>query len=464
MIQLSDHFDCKRLLRFTFPSIIMMVFTSIYGVVDGFFVSNYAGKTPFAAVNFIFPVLIILGCPGFMLGTGGSALIAKTMGEGDKKRANQIFSLLIYVGAEAGVVLGAAGIALLPSVAVLLGAEGRLLADCVTYGRIILLAGPFFMLQMEFQCLFATAEKPKLGLTVTVAAGVTNMVLDWLLVGVFRWGLVGAAAATAVSQAVGGVIPLIYFARENSSLLRLTRCPFDGAVLLKTCANGSSELMSNISMSVVSMLYNGQLMAKAGEDGVAAYGVLMYVSMVFQAIFIGYAVGTAPVVGYHHGAGNRGELKGLLRRSVLLIGGFSAAMCLAGETLGRPLSVIFVGYDPELLDMTAHAFAIFSVAFLFSGFAIFGSSFFTALNDGLTSALISFLRTLVFQCGGDHFPHPLGAGRYLVVHCGGGGDGGGGNAGLFDRQAEKIRVRVKNGRQVFPAARPSMYALKTRRG
>lgn len=398
MIQLSDHFDCKRLLRFTFPSIIMMVFTSIYGVVDGFFVSNYAGKTPFAAVNFIFPVLIILGCPGFMLGTGGSALIAKTMGEGDKKRANQIFSLLIYVGAAAGVVLGAAGIALLPSVAVLLGAEGRLLADCVTYGRIILLAGPFFMLQMEFQCLFATAEKPKLGLTVTVAAGVTNMVLDWLLVGVFRWGLVGAAAATAVSQAVGGVIPLIYFARENSSLLRLTRCPFDGAVLLKTCANGSSELMSNISMSVVSMLYNGQLMAKAGEDGVAAYGVLMYVSMVFQAIFIGYAVGTAPVVGYHHGAGNRGELKGLLRRSVLLIGGFSAAMCLAGETLGRPLSVIFVGYDPDLLDMTAHAFAIFSVAFLFSGFAIFGSSFFTALNDGLTSALISFLRTLVFQC------------------------------------------------------------------
>ncbi len=398
MIQLSDHFDCKRLLRFTFPSIIMMVFTSIYGVVDGFFVSNYAGKTPFAAVNFIFPVLIILGCPGFMLGTGGSALIAKTMGEGDKKRANQIFSLLIYVGAAAGVVLGAAGIALLPSVAVLLGAEGRLLADCVTYGRIILLAGPFFMLQMEFQCLFATAEKPKLGLTVTVAAGVTNMVLDWLLVGVLRWGLVGAAAATAVSQAVGGVIPLIYFARENSSLLRLTRCPFDGAVLLKTCANGSSELMSNISMSVVSMLYNGQLMAKAGEDGVAAYGVLMYVSMVFQAIFIGYAVGTAPVVGYHHGAGNRGELKSLLRRSVLLIGGVSAAMCLAGETLGRPLSVIFVGYDPDLLDMTAHAFAIFSVAFLFSGFAIFGSSFFTALNDGLTSALISFLRTLVFQC------------------------------------------------------------------
>lgn len=398
MIQLSDHFDCKRLLRFTFPSIIMMVFTSIYGVVDGFFVSNYAGKTAFAAVNFIFPVLIILGCAGFMLGTGGSALIAKTLGEGNRRKANEIFSLLVCAGAAAGVVLAAVGIALLPAVASLLGAEGQMREDCVIYGRIILAALPFYVLQMEFQCLFATAEKPKLGLAVTVAAGVTNMVLDGLLVGAFRWGVVGAAAATAVSQLVGGVIPLIYFGRENSSLLRLTRCPFDGRALLAACSNGASELMSNISMSVVSMLYNGQLMAKAGEDGVAAYGVLMYVSLVFQAIFIGYSVGTAPVVGYHYGAGNQGELKGLLRRSAALIGGFSAAMCLAGETLGRPLSVIFVGYDPDLLDMTAHAFAIFSVSFLFSGFAIFGSSFFTALNDGLTSALISFLRTLVFQC------------------------------------------------------------------
>lgn len=398
MIQLSDHFDYRRLLRFTFPSIIMMVFTSIYGVVDGFFVSNFAGKTPFAAVNFIYPVLIILGCPGFMFGTGGSALISKTMGEGNRKKANEIFSLLVWAGVVTGVVLGAAGFILLPNIAALLGAEGRLLEDCVTYGRIILVAGPFFMLQMEFQCLFATAEKPNLGLAVTVAAGVTNMVLDALLVGVLRWGLVGAAAATALSQAVGGVIPLVYFGRQNTSPLRMTRCSFDGRALTVACTNGASELMSNISMSLVSMLYNGQLMAKAGEDGVAAYGVLMYVSMVFQAIFIGYAVGMAPVVGYHYGAGNKGELKGLLRRSVVLIGAFSIAMCLAGETLGRPLSLIFVGYDPELLDMTAHAFAIFSVSFLFSGVAIFGSSFFTALNDGLTSALISFLRTLVFQC------------------------------------------------------------------
>ena len=398
MIQLSDHFDYKRLLRFTLPSIVMMIFTSIYSVVDGFFVSNFAGKTPFAAVNFIFPVLMILGCVGFMFGTGGSALIAKTMGEGDRKRANDIFSLLVYGGAVSGVVLAAVGIVLMPKLAAMLGAEGELLANSIVYGRIVLCALPFFTLQMEFQCLFVTAEKPKLGLGVTVAAGVTNMVLDALFVGALQWGLEGAAAATAVSQLVGGVAPLIYFGRENDSPLRLGKCRFDGRALLKTCTNGASELMSNISMSVVSMLYNAQLMAKAGEDGVAAYGVLMYVSLVFQGIFIGYAVGMAPVVGYHYGAGNREELKNLLRRSALLIGGFSVLMCLAGETLGRPLSLLFVGYDPALLDMTVHAFAIFSIAFLFSGFAIFGSSFFTALNDGLTSALISFLRTLVFQC------------------------------------------------------------------
>lgn len=398
MIQLSDHFDCRRLLRFTFPSIVMLIFTSIYGVVDGFFVSNFAGKTPFAAVNFIMPVLMILGCAGFMFGTGGSALIGRTLGQGKQKRANEMFSLLIYGAAASGAVLAAAGMALLQPLAVLLGAEGQLLEDCILYGRIILLALPFFILQMAFQCLFATAEKPKLGLAVTVAAGLTNIVLDGLLVGVLRWGLVGAAAATAVSQLVGGAVPLAYFGRENTSKLRLVRCGFDGAVLRSACANGASELMSNISMSVVSMLYNLQLMREAGEDGVAAYGVLMYVSLIFQAVFIGYSVGAAPVVSYHFGAGNQDELKGLLRRSALLIVLFSGAMCLAGELLGRPLSLLFVGYDADLMEMTAHAFSIFSVSFLFSGLAIFGSSFFTALNDGLTSALIAFLRTLVFQC------------------------------------------------------------------
>ena len=397
MIQLSEHFNYQRLLRFAFPSVIMMVFTSIYGVVDGFFVSNFAGKTSFAAINFIMPVLMILGCIGFMLGTGGSALIAKTMGEGRQQKAQEIFSMLVYVSVLLGVLFSVLGLVLLRMIAIFLGAKGQMLEDCVAYGRIILPALPFYILQYEFQCLFATAAKPNLGLYITVASGVINMLLDALFVAVFQWGLTGAAAATGLSQFVGGVLPLIYFGRENTSLLRLVKCRFDGGALLRACTNGASELMSNISMSIVSMLYNAQLMKYAGEDGVASYGVLMYVSMIFQAIFIGYSVGVAPVIGYQYGAQNHKELKGLLKKSIVLIGSFAVAMCIAGETLGKPLSYLFVGYDKVLLGMTIHAFAIFSISFLFSGFNIFGSSFFTALNDGLTSALISFLRTLVFQ-------------------------------------------------------------------
>lgn len=397
MIQLSDHFNYQKLLRFTLPSIIMMVFTSIYSVVNGFFVSNFVGKTPFTAVNFIMPFLMILGCVGFMFGTGGGALIAMTMGEGDREKANRTFSLLIYTSIACGVALVAFGLIFLRPIAAALGAGGQLLEDSVTYGRIILLAIPAFVLQYEFQCLFATAEKPKLGLFVTAAAGLTNIVLDALFVAVFSWGLVGAAAATALSQCVGGVLPLVYFSRPNSSLLRLTRTSFDGKALLRTCTNGSSELMSNISMSVVSMLYNFQLLQYAWEDGVAAYGVLMYVSMIFQAIFIGYSVGVSPVISYHHGAQNCEELRGLLRRSFVLIGIFALAMFGAAELLARPLALIYVGYDQVLLNMTLRAFLIYSFSFLFSGFCICGSSFFTALNDGPVSAGISFLRTLVFQ-------------------------------------------------------------------
>ncbi len=396
-IQLSDHFTVGRLLRFTFPSIVMLIFTSIYGVVDGFFVSNFVGKTPFAAVNFIMPFLLVLGCVGFMFGTGGGALIAKTMGEGKREEANQIFSLLVYLSLASGIVLAVLGLVLLRPVARLLGAQGQMLEDCVTYGRIILAAVPAYVLQYEFQCLFATAQKPKLGLYVTVAAGLTNVVLDALLVAVFSCGLRGAAAATALSQCVGGILPLLYFLRPNTSLLRLTRTRFDGKAVLKTCTNGSSELMSNVSMSLVSMLYNVQLLRYAGENGVAAYGVLMYVNLVFQAAFLGYAVGTAPVVSYHYGAGNHRELQSLLRKSLGIVACFSVAMCGAAELLAKPLSVLFVGYDQELLRITLEGFAIYSFSFLFSGFAIFGSSFFTALNNGLVSALISFLRTLVFQ-------------------------------------------------------------------
>lgn len=398
MIQLSDHFDYKHLLRYTFPSVIMLVFTSVYGVVDGFFVSNYAGKTPFAAVNFIMPILMILGCVGFMFGTGGGALIAITMGAGRTGKANELFSLIVYVSAACGVLLAVLGFVFLRPIASLMGAQGQLLEDCMVYGRIILAAIPFYVLQYEFQCLFATAGKPKFGLFVTVAAGVTNILLDALFVAGFRWGLEGAAAATAFSQFVGGVIPLLYFGRKNGSSLRLVKCGFDGRALGKVCVNGSSELMSNISMSLVSMVYNIQLMKYAGEDGVAAYGVLMYVGMIFQAVFIGYSVGAAPVFGYHYGAQNHEELKGLLKKSIALVSVFAVLMFGSGQMLSGSLSRLFVGYDAGLFEMTVHAFTVFSFSFLFSGYAIFGSSFFTALGDGVVSAVISFLRTLVFQC------------------------------------------------------------------
>lgn len=375
----------------------MMVFTSVYGVVDGFFVSNFAGKTPFAAVNFIMPILMILGCAGFMFGTGGSALIGMALGEGDNKKANNIFSLVVYSSIVCGVLLAIIGLVILRPVATIMGAEDEMLRQCLIYGGIFLAGLPFYILQYEFQCLFATADKHKLGMYVTIIAGCTNIVLDALFVAVFPWGVAGAAVATVISQIAGGIIPLVYFLRKNDSPLRLTKCSFDGTALLKTCTNGSSELMSNISASVVGMLFNVQLMKYAGENGVAAYGVLMYVSMIFQAIFLGYTVGTAPVVSYHYGADNKDEVKNLLKKSLIIVAAVAVCMFVAGELLSWPLAKIFVGYDAELMDMTVNAFYIFSFSFLFFGFSVFGSSFFTALGDGLTSAAIAFLRTLVFQ-------------------------------------------------------------------
>lgn len=399
-IQLSDHFTYKKLLLFTAPSIAMMIFTSIYGVVDGFFVSNFAGKTPFAALNFIYPVLMVLGAIGSMLGTGGSALIAKTIGEGKKKEANELFSLLIYLTIGIGTVLAVIAYIMMPSIARWLGA-GDLLDDCVVYARVCLLAMPAFMLQFEFQSLLATAEKPTIGLGVTVAAGITNIVLDAVLVTILpqEHKLAGAAMATALSQYVGGVLPIIYFARKNTSLLRLGRPRFDGRAILRTCSNGSSEFLSNISASVVSLLYNIQLKTYAGDDGIAAYGVMMYVSLVFVAVFIGYALGSAPIISYHYGAGNKSELQSIFRKSIKLILIASVAMLALSEGLSYPLSSIFVGYDTELLDMTHSGFLIFSFSFLFSGIPIFASSFFTALNNGPISAAISFMRTLIFQIG-----------------------------------------------------------------
>lgn len=396
-ISLSEHFGYGKLLRFTLPSVGMMIMTSVYGVVDGYFVSNYVGLTPFAAVNLIMPFLMILGGTGFMFGSGGSALIAKTLGEGKKELANKTFSLLVYSAAALGVIFSVLGIAVLRPVSALLGAEGELLENCVRYGRIYLASMPFYLLQYTFQSFFISAEKPRIGLLVTIAAGVTNMALDALFVAVFEWGLEGAASATAISITVGGVIPLIYFFRKNTSLFRLGKTRFDGKALLKTCTNGSSELMSNISMSIVNMLYNFQLNKYAGENGIAAYGVMMYVNLVFLAIFIGYSVGTAPIISYHYGAENKDELKSLLKKSAVIIWISSVAMIITAQILAYPLAKIFVGYDEALMKLTLDGFRIFSVSFLFAGTAIFGSSFFTALNDGLTSALISFLRTLVFQ-------------------------------------------------------------------
>ncbi|HIR47232.1 MAG TPA: MATE family efflux transporter [Candidatus Caccousia avicola] len=396
-IQLSDHFTYSRLFRFTLPSIVMLIFSSLYGVVDGFFVSNFVGKEAFTAVNFIMPFLMILGAIGFLFGTGGGALIARTMGEGNPELANRQFSLVVYVSLGIGVILTVLGFWMLRPVASFLGAEGVLLEDCVRYGRVILLANPAYILQYEFQCLFATAQKPKLGLYVTVASGLTNMVLDALFVAVFPWGLEGAAAATALSQCIGGLLPLLYFGRKNSSRLRLTRTQWMGRALLKVCGNGSSELLSNISMSLVSMLYNVQLLRYAGQDGVASYGVLMYVMLVFQSIFIGYSIGVAPVVSYQYGAKNSVELQGLRQKSLRVIGAAAVLMFAVALLSAEPLSRIFVGYDAALLDLTLHAFSIYSFSFLFAGFSIFASAFFTALNDGLTSAVISFVRTLVFQ-------------------------------------------------------------------
>lgn len=397
-IQLSDHFGYKRLIRFTVPSILMMIVTSIYGVVDGYFISNFVGKTPFAAVNFIMPFLMVVGALGFMFGTGGSALIAKTMGEGDDEKSQRIFSLITYATIISGIVIAVLSILFLRPIALFLGADGTMLDDCVIYGRIILAALPFLMVQYAFSSLVVTAEKPNLGLIVTIIAGVTNFIGDILFIVVLKWGVPGAALATAIGQMVGGFIPLIYFARKNSSKLKLGKPEWDGNALFQTCTNGSSELMNNISMSIVGMLYNAQLLKFAGENGVAAYGTIMYVNFIFIAIFIGYAVGVAPVISFHYGAGNREELKGLLKKSAVLIAFTSVIMFVVAELMATPLAKIYVGYDADLLNMTVHAFKIYAFSFIFAGTAIFGSAFFTALNDGLTSALISFLRTLVFQC------------------------------------------------------------------
>ena len=396
-IQLSDHFTYRRLLRFTLSTILMLVCSSLYSIVDGFFVSNYVGKTSFAAVNLIMPVAMSVGTVGFMIGTGGSAIVSKTLGEGDRGRANQYFSMLVYLAAGISILLGITGFLLMEPIARALGAQGALLEESVLYGRILFLAQPFFILQMVFQSFFVTAEKPVLSLKINILAGLTNVVLDYLFIAVLPWGVAGAAIATAMGQMVGGVVPLFYFARKNDSLLHLTSTRFYGRVFLHTCFNGSSEMVSNLSASVVNILYNFQLMRLAGEDGIAAYGVIMYVNFIFIAIFLGYSLGSAPVVSFHYGAKNRQELQNLFRKSLCILGCLGVLLTLLAELLCVPLVSLFASYDPQLFAMTCRGFRIYSLAFLVMGMNIWGSSFFTALNNGGVSAAISFLRTLVFQ-------------------------------------------------------------------
>lgn len=396
-IQLSDHFTYKRLLRFAMPSIVMMICTSVYSIVDGLFVSNFVGKTPFAAVNLIFPFLMAMGTIGFMIGTGGSAVVAITLGEGDRERANQYFSFLIYASIGLSLILSAVGLIVLRPVSVMLGAEGALLEHCVVYGRILIAGQTAFILQNVFQSFFVTAEKPGLSLKISVAAGAVNFVMDYVFIVLFGWGVAGAAWATLMGQIVGGIIPIVYFARENESLLRLIPCGFNGRVLWKTCTNGSSEMLSSLSASVVNILYNYQLIRIAGEDGVAAYGAIMYVNFIFAAIFIGYSIGSGPVIGYHYGAGNKKELKNLFGKSLAVIGIAGIALTALAELLSAPLTRVFVGYDPDLYAMTRHGFCLYALAFLLSGFNAFGSAFFTALGNGVVSAAISFMRTLVFE-------------------------------------------------------------------
>lgn len=396
-IQLSDHFTYRRLLRFVISPVLMMICTSLYSIVDGFFVSNYVGKTPFAAVNLIMPVCMGLGTIGTMVGTGGSAIVSQVLGEGNREKADKYFSMLVYFSIIISILLSAIGFIFARPIAVLLGATGELLENCVVYSRILFIALTAFVLQNVFQSFFVTAEKPSLSLKISIIAGVTNVVLDFLFIRVFHWGIAGAAIATGLGQVVGGIVPIIYFARENDSLLKLVRAGFDGKILLKTFSNGSSEMVTNLSTSLVNILYNFQLMKMAGENGVAAYGIIMYVNFIFMAIFFGYSIGSAPIIGYHYGAANQDELKNLFRKSVILMGGAGVVLTALAELLTVPLVTVFASYDAELFAMTCHGFRLYSFAFVIMGINVWGSAFFTALGNGVVSAAISFLRTLVFQ-------------------------------------------------------------------
>ncbi len=396
-IQLSDHFTYGRILRFVIPSILMIICTSIYGIVDGFFISNFAGKEPFAAVNLIMPVIMAAGAIGFMVGTGGSAVVSTALGEGKKKEAGRYFSMLIYVAFIVGCVMAVIGFFTVRPVSVFLGATEGLIDYCVVYGRICFLFMPAFILQYALMSFFAVAEKPTLSLFVSIAAGIINGVLDYVFIDIFKWGVAGAALATGAGQIVGGIIPLIYFIYKKDLPINLVKTGFDFKVIKKAMGNGASEMVTNLATSVVSMVYNFQLMKMFGENGVAAYGIIMYESIIFMALFFGYSMGSAPIVSYHYGAANTDELKNLFRKSIVIL--FATGIVIFGlSELTAPLLVkIFAGKDKELFDVTLMGFRMYSISFIIMGFSVWGSSFFTALNNGVVSAVLSFLKTMVFE-------------------------------------------------------------------
>lgn len=396
-IGLSEHFTYKKLIKFTIPTIIMMIFTSVYGIVDGLFISNIVGRDAFAAINLIYPVLMIMGTAGFMIGTGGSALVSKIMGEGESEKAKQYFSMLIYLIIILGIIFTALGIILVKPVSIALGAEGDILNYCVTYGRILLIALTSFLLQNCFQSFFVVAEKPKMGLMMSIISGVINMILDFILIYILKIGIIGAAITTAISQIVGGIVPIIFFLRKNDTPLQLVKAKFDRKAIIVSCINGSSEMLTNVSISLVNILYNMQLMKYIGANGVIAYGIILYVGYILISTYIGYSMGSAPIISYNYGAENKEELKNVFKKSIKLIAVISVIMTILIELSAKILAGIFVSYDKELLEMTTNAIRIFSISYLISGFNIYASSFFTALNNGFVSAVISFLRTLIFQ-------------------------------------------------------------------
>lgn len=399
-IELSGHYSVRRLLVSAVPSIVMILVTSLYSIVDGVFVSNFAGTTPFAALNLMWPAMQVVTVLGLMVGTGGSALVSKTKGEGDDKKADAIFSTLVRFTLILGVIMGALFFILTPQIARWLGAEGELLRQSIIYARICISVAPVFMIQMAFNSFFMAAEKPQLGTALSIASGITNIIVDAVLIVWLKMGIAGAAIGTASGMAVGGLYPIFYFSsKRNSSSLHLVKNTAEFRHVLKACSNGLSEYVGNIALSVVSICYNVQLMKYLGENGVSVYGILMYLGFAFASLFIGYNIMATPVIGYNYGAGNRPELKSLLNKSMGIV--LTTGILLAGivTALARPLATIFVSYDPELLDLAVRAIRIYFISFTICGINMFTSAWFTGLNNGIVSAVAAFTRTLVFELG-----------------------------------------------------------------